>query len=73
MILRKLVQIDDEGNAEATFALTQQQIGILLNYAVASLVDQGLATVEEVSPDQIESEAQKRVLESFTTEELPQA
>jgi hypothetical protein len=73
MILRKLVQTDDEGNTEATFALTQQQIGILLNYAVASLVDQGLATVEEVSTDEIEKEAQTRVLESFEVDELPQA
>lgn len=73
MILRKLVQQNDKGDVEATFALTKEQIGTLLNFAVVTLVSEGLATVEEVSEEELRRELHEDILDGIDPEHMPQA
>jgi hypothetical protein len=73
MILRKLVQIDEEGNVEGTFAFTKAQVGTLLNFAVLTLISEGLAEVQEVSTEDLIKEAQAEVLANVNPDDLHQA
>ena len=79
MELKRLVK-DEEGNVYATWVLTPDQFGFLLQHAITDLIEQGVARVTDISEEELaklkqeaESEYQTQILESLDTKEIPQA
>lgn len=75
MELKKLIT-NDKGEVEATWVLTQEQMATLYWYAINDLVGKGLATVMEITPEQLE-ELKKKQEETFLNavdaKDLPRA
>jgi DNA-binding transcriptional regulator YbjK len=52
--LKKLVRQDEDGNYEATWVLTSEQMATLYWFAINELVSRSLATVLEINSEQFE-------------------
>ena len=79
MELKRLVK-DEEGNVFATWVLTPDQFGFLLQHAITDLIEQGVARVADISEEELaklkqeaEADYQTQVLESLDVKEIPQA
>ena len=79
MILKKL-KYKTNGEVESVWMMTQDQMQMMLNYAVNSLMEQGLAADLEVDEESVEEEAgepeyeaMKEFLEQVKIKDLPQA
>lgn len=79
MELKRLVR-DDNGNVYATWVLTPDQFGFLLQHAITNLIEQGVARVADISEEELaklkqeaESDYQTQILEAFDPTEIPQA
>jgi len=77
--LKRLVK-DEEGNVFATWVLTPDQFGFLLQHAITDLIEQGVARVADISEEELaklkqeaEADYQTQVLESLDVKEIPQA
>ena len=78
MELKKLIRNVD-GNLEATWILTQDQMAVLYWYAINDLVSRGLAKVVEISDEDLEQmkkevvqEKMEAVLVASDPKDLPQ-
>lgn len=79
MELKRLVK-DEEGNVWATWVLTPDQFGFLLQYAITNLLEQGVASVADITQEELEKlrdEAEEdfnlEMLKGMNKDDLPQA
>ena len=77
--LKRLVK-DPEGNFEATWVLTQEQMAVLYWFAINELVGRGMVQVIDISPEQLEqmkkeaeAEGALDFLKTSDIKDLPQA
>jgi hypothetical protein len=54
MKLTRNVIKNDEGGVDATWRLNGEETSYLINYAIADLIEKGLATIEDVPLDTID-------------------
>ena len=47
MQIKKIVRNDEDGSFTGDFALTTEQVGVLVNYAINALLARGVLTIEE--------------------------
>lgn len=47
MQIKKIVRNDKDGSFTGDFALTNEQVGVLVNYAINSLLAKGVLTIDE--------------------------
>ena len=79
MELKRLVR-QENGEFEATWILTPEQMAVLFYYAINALITQGMATAIDVTPEQFEEikkeaegKHQLELLEGLDTNTLPKA
>lgn len=53
LIVKKVKKLDDD-TYESTWNLTEDQMGFLLTFAINSLVSEGLVTIQEEVPEQLD-------------------
>lgn len=79
MELKRLIK-DEDGNVWATWVLTPDQFGYLLQYAINSLLEEGVAKVADITQEELEKlrdeseeEFNLHMLEGMDKDDLPQA
>lgn len=79
MELKRLVKNED-GEVYATWALTPDQFGYLLQFAITRLMEEGIAKVEDISEEELaklreeaEEEFNLQTLDSIPTEDMGRA